>query len=131
MTKIADKTGRKTLDYYMALPYVTIIKPAEEGGFVAMIKELPGCLTQGETREEALSMVEDAKKSWILVALEDGDNIPEPERDQEYSGKFNVRIPKSLHKDLANKAKVENVSLNQLTTYLLSIGMGRKMKAEK
>lgn len=125
-----NKIVEKTLDYYMALPYTIEIRPAKAGGFIAMIKELPGCLTQGETKEEVLSMIEDAKECWLSVALEDGDVIPEPETDiQEYSGKFNVRIPKSLHKDLAKKAKIENVSLNQLTTYLLSIGMGHKMKA--
>jgi len=58
----------------------------------------------------------------ILTALEDGDNIPEPEElsKQNYSGKFNIRIPKSLYRDLAKKAKNESVSLNQLTTCLLS-----------
>jgi len=117
----------KNFDYYMGLPYTIIIKPSPEGGYVAKIKELPGCLTQGETLTEATEMIEDAKKVWIDIALQDGEEIPEPVLE-EYSGRFNIRIPKSLHKDLTFKAKEENVSLNQLTTYLLSSGVGRKMR---
>ncbi len=117
----------KDFDYYMELPYTIIIKPSPEGGYVAMIKELPGCLTQGETLSEVTEMVEDAKKAWIDIAMQDNIEIPEP-TTEEYSGKFNIRIPKSLHKDLSAKAKEENVSLNQLTTYLLSFGVGRKIK---
>lgn len=119
--------NEKNFDYYMELPYTMIIKPSPEGGYVVNIKELPGCLTQGETLEEAIEMIEDAKQAWIDIALQDNLEIPEP-TTEEYSGKFNIRIPKSLHKDLTCKAKEENVSLNQLTTYLLSSGVGRKMK---
>lgn len=104
------------------------IKPSPEDGYVASIAELPGCLTQGETLEEAMTMIQDAKAGWIDLALQDGREIPEPITDEQYSGKFNVRIPKSLHKELAIKAKEENVSLNQLTTYLLSAGIGKKIK---
>lgn len=119
----------KDLEYYMGLSYTIIIKPAKDGGYIAYIKELPGCITQGETLQEISFLIEDAKESWILTALEDGDNIPEPDdlSEQDYSGKFNIRIPKSLHRDLAKKAKNENVSLNQLTTYLLSSGVGKRI----
>ncbi|MBP2657186.1 MAG: hypothetical protein H6Q69_218 [Firmicutes bacterium] len=114
----------KTFEYYMKLPYTIILQESPEGGYVASIKELPGCITQGETKAEALEMIEDAKAGWIDIALQDGNEIPEPTTEQ-YSGKFIVRIPKSLHKSLAEKAKEENVSLNQLTTYLLSSGIGK------
>ncbi|WP_246105352.1 toxin-antitoxin system HicB family antitoxin [Sporomusa termitida] len=56
-----------------------------------------------------------------------GSDIPEPEVE-EYSGKFNLRIPKSLHKDLVIKAKAENISLNQMATYLLAKGLNAKVK---
>ncbi len=117
----------KNFDYYMSLPYTMIIKQSPEGGFVGKINELPGCLAQGETRVEVLEMLEDAKAAWIDVALEDNDEIPEP-LTKEYSGKFNIRIPKTLHKDLIIKAEEENISLNQLTTYLLSSGVGKRIR---
>lgn len=69
----------KTLDYYLALPYtIEIIPDREEGGYVARIKELRGCITQADTWEELLVMIEEAKEGWLEVALEYGHPIPEP-----------------------------------------------------
>ena len=71
----------KTLDYYLSLPYTLEIFPDEEdGGYVARVRELPGCITQADTWAELLEMVEDAKRLWLESALEHGDPIPEPER---------------------------------------------------
>jgi len=118
---------KKGLDYYLELPYRIIIYPAQEGGYVVEIPELPGCLSQGDTIEEAYTMIQDAKISWLESALEDGIDIPEPGRGiDEFSGKINIRIPKSLHRTLAEKAKEEKVSLNQYISYKLSQGLGYK-----
>lgn len=116
----------KTIDYYMGLPYRVVLHPSPEGGYAVSIPDLSGCLSQGQTAEEALSNIEDAKKCWLESALEDGIEIPEPEAsvDTDYSGRFSVRVPKSLHKALTQKAKDENVSLNQLIIYHLSKGIG-------
>ncbi|MCX7779648.1 MAG: type II toxin-antitoxin system HicB family antitoxin [Negativicutes bacterium] len=120
---------KKELEYYLSLPYRFEIIPAEEGGFVGVVPELPGCITQGETLEDTVRMINDAMRAWIECALEEGITIPEPVNSEEdYSGKFVVRVPKSLHRDLVRKAKEENVSLNQLTAYLLSSGIGRPLK---
>ena len=117
----------KNLDYYLGIPYKYTLIPAEEGGYVIEIPDLPGCISQGETVEEALAMIEDAKRGWIEIALEQGKDIPEPSKAaEEYSGKFNVRVPKSLHKALSEKAKEENISLNQFILYQLSRGIGYK-----
>lgn len=120
---------RKEIEYYLSLPYRFEIIPAEEGGYVGIVPDLPGCITQGETIEEIVHMVNDAKRAWIETAIEEGVDIPEPTvHDEDYSGKFVVRVPKSLHRDLVRKAKEENVSLNQLTTYLLSSSIGKPVK---
>ena len=112
---------RKTLEDYLKLPYKYVLHPAEEGGYVIEIPDLPGCISQGETITEAVNMIEDAKAAWIETALEDGTDIPDPARSvEEYSGKFNVRLPKSLHKALAETAGREGISLNQLILYELS-----------
>lgn len=116
----------KDLEYYMALPYTVVLKACPGGGFLAKIEELPGCMTEGDSREEALQMIEDAKRSWLAAALEDGLPIPEPEEDADatYSGRLVFRMPRSLHKTLANQAKSEGVSLNQLILYHLSRSVG-------
>lgn len=117
---------KRTLEEYLNIPYKYEIIPSPEGGYVITVPDLPGCITQAETYQEALSMIEDAKKAWIESALEDGIEIPEPISENNYSGKFNIRVPKSLHRALAQKAKEEDVSLNQLVIYHLSKGIGHK-----
>jgi len=120
---------KKNLEFFLSLPYRIELYPAAEGGFAAAIPELPGCITQGETQQEALEMIQDAKEAWIETALEEGLDIPEPIPDsEEFSGKFNLRIPLSLHRDLVRRATKEKVSLNMLVTYLLSANMGCKAK---
>ncbi|NPV69752.1 MAG: toxin-antitoxin system HicB family antitoxin [Firmicutes bacterium] len=114
----------RTLEYYLRLPYRVVLHPAEEGGYAAEIPELPGCISQGETMEEALKNIEAAKASWLESAIEDGIEIPEPTAQDEYSGKLNIRMPKSLHRALAERAREERISLNQLIVYHLARGVG-------
>lgn len=114
----------KNLDYYMNLPYrIEIVKEQEEGGYVLHCPELSGCITCGETIQEGLEMLEDAKKCWFTACLEDGVTIPEPTRLEDYSGQFKLRLPKSLHKQLAQRSSEEGVSMNQYCVYLLSKGL--------
>lgn len=114
----------KDLEYYMNLPYrIEILEDKEEGGFSLRCPELPGCFTCAETVSEGLEMLEDAKRCWLAACLEDGAAIPEPARLEDYSGQFKLRIPKSLHKLLAQKSNEEGVSMNQYCVYLLSKGI--------
>jgi predicted RNase H-like HicB family nuclease len=111
----------KDLAYYLALPYrLEIIPDPDEGGYGAAYPELPGCVTCAETMAGIVSSAEDAKRAWLEAALEEGLNIPEPTSSADYSGQFKLRMPKSLHKALAEHAKREGVSMNQYCLYLLS-----------
>lgn len=108
----------KDLEYHLRLPYRIILYPSPEGGYAAEAIDLPGCISQGRTREEALDMIEDAKRCWIAEALERGEPVPEP--CEEYSGRILLRTPKSLHKTLVERARLEGVSLNQYLNYQLA-----------
>lgn len=115
-----------TLDYYLGLNYEVHLRKltAEEGGgWVAQIPLLPGCMSDGETAEEALLNLDDAKRSWIETCLSLGQEVPVPTADT-FSGQLRVRMPKSLHKALSEKARDENVSLNQFIVYQLARGIG-------
>jgi antitoxin HicB len=69
----------KSLEYYLSLPYtIEIIPDMDDGGYVARVKELRGCITQAETWDELHEMIEEAKAGWLEVALEYGHPIPEP-----------------------------------------------------
>lgn len=117
--------NKKTLEYYLNLPYrLEIIPDKNEGGYTAWYPELPGCLTCAESLEEIVLSAQDAKRAWIEAAIEDGVDIVEPAGAQDissYSGQFRLRMPKSLHMTLALHARQEGISMNQYCNYLLTI----------
>ena len=115
----------KDLGYYMKLNYrVEVIEDRIEGGYTLHCPDLHGCITCAETIERGFEMIEDAKKCWFEACIEDGFPIPEPNNTDDYSGQFKLRIPKSLHRTLAEKSKQEGVSMNQYCVYLLSSKLG-------
>jgi predicted RNase H-like HicB family nuclease len=95
-------------------PYTRILIPDEESGtFTAQIIEFPGCLAQGATPAEAYERLEAAAESWIEAALEMQQEIPSPASDVQFSGRFVLRLPRSLHRQVAQLAELEGTSLNQ------------------
>ncbi len=113
----------KDLKYYMRLPYnITIQELHDESGdyFYARVLELDGCQSHGKTYGEAYANIREAMEGWLGIKLEYKDAIPEPLIDSSFSGKFNLRIPKTLHKRLVVEADKEGISLNQYALYKLS-----------
>lgn len=115
---------KKDIKYYLDLPYTRELIAEPEGGWFIRIKELPGCMSQGETVDEAMEMITDAMQGWLEVALSTGLKIPEPRTLEEFSGKFVVRVPKSLHRKLVETAELEGVSLNQWINFALAEAIG-------
>ena len=111
----------KTIDYYMKLNYkMEIVEDRYEGGYVVSFPDLPGCMTCGDTIEDAIRNASDAKKTWLEAALEDKFEIKEPATDENSSGQFKLRLPKSLHRSLAENSQREGVSMNQYCVSVLS-----------
>ena len=107
-------------DYFTMSYRMEIVEDKDESGFVVSFPELPGCITCGETVESAVANALDAKKAWLEAAMEDGIEIHEPDSLEDYSGQFKLRIPRSLHRSLAEHSKREGISMNQYCVYLLS-----------
>jgi predicted RNase H-like HicB family nuclease len=110
---------------YMKLPYNYVISRVEdESGsyFHASVLEFDGCHSTGDTFEEAYSSLHEAMEGWIETKLENGYAVPSPLDAGKFSGKFVVRLPKTLHARLALEAEKEGVSLNQYALYKLSAG---------
>lgn len=113
----------KPLDYYLDLEYPINVIADPDGGYVAIFPDLPGCMTQGETLEETIEMANEARELWLECEYDtDPNDIPLPSYPIDYSGKLNVRIPKSLHQLLIDAAERDNVSLDQYVTMLLTRG---------
>ncbi len=110
--------------------YPIVIRPLsveDGGGYLAEVPDLPGCMADGDTVEEALHDVESAVQSWILTAKEFGDPIPKPSVALNFSGQWRMRVPKHLHAALVLQAKEEGVSLNMLAATLLAEGIGKRL----
>lgn len=103
-----------SVEDYIKMPHAIIIKPYEDGGYFATIAEFPGCMTEADTWAETYEMIMDAKEAWIEATLEMGQQVPLPQEDLKFSGRLMVRLPQSLHKELALRAEREGTSLNQL-----------------
>lgn len=109
---------------YMKLPYTRMVHEMEdESGhyFYGKILELDGCQSTGDTIEELYESLNEAMEGYLEVKIENGLPIPEPYSAEGYSGKFNVRLPKSLHQRLSIEAEQEGVSLNTLVLYKLAL----------
>jgi predicted HicB family RNase H-like nuclease len=108
---------------YMKLPYHYLINRVEdESGsyFHASVLEFDGCHSSGDSFEDAYSSLLEAMEGWIETKLKNGFAVPPPLDTGKFSGKFVVRLPKTLHARLALEAEKEGISLNQYALYKLS-----------
>jgi antitoxin HicB len=119
------------MDEQVKYPFEIRHLSAEEGGgYLISFPDLPGCISDGGTIEEAIKNGIDAVNSWLETAKEFNDPIPEPGSSQA-SGRFVQRIPKSLHVRLAARAKQEGVSMNALVTSIIAESLGKKKPINK
>ena len=111
---------------YLKRPYGQLVVPESDGSFRAEIMEFPGCIALGSTPAQALATLEEVAESWIEAALGQGQDIPEPMENLEYSGKLVVRLPKSLHRRAAQAAEREGVSLNSFIVSSIAEQVGTR-----
>lgn len=105
------------------------LEQEEGGGWLIVFPDLPGCMSDGGTPEEAIINGRDAVSAWIKAAKEAGREIPRP--GELPSGRFIARIPRSLHARLAARAKQEGVSMNALVSTFLAESLGRRESMER
>ena len=93
--------------------------------WVAEYLDLPGCIGVGKNPHEALEEAVIFKDMWIEAALNAGKVLPIPRNtySKEYSGKFNQRVSKDLHRRLAIEAELQGVSMNSLCESYLERGL--------
>ncbi|MCL5105534.1 MAG: type II toxin-antitoxin system HicB family antitoxin [Armatimonadetes bacterium] len=118
---------KKDLEYYMSLDYPVEIRRIPEsdgGGYIATIPSLGSYafVGDGETPEEAYANLQETKRALFDEYLAQGLEIPEPPEDDvsAYSGRFVARLPRELHRDLADAAEANGISLNQYIVYALT-----------
>ena len=114
------------IDKALIHSYLFTIRPlpdADGGGFAIEYPDLPGCISDGETPEEALKHGSDAVKAYLMSCVKHGEALPSP---SSASGQWRQRVPRSLHSRLVAKARQEGVSLNTLVTAMIAEGLGQR-----
>jgi antitoxin HicB len=104
---------------------IKIIPDKESGYFAVRFPDFPNIITGGYDLREAIKNAQEALD--LTIETMEKHEIPIPKPKMRFSGQFNVRVPKDLHRELVRKAEEEGVSLNALVTYLLS----QSIKMEK
>lgn len=112
----------KTADYPFKIRHLS---KEDGGGYVIEFPDLPGCMSDGETVEEAVTNGHDAVRCWLKAAKDSGRSIPQPGAFEQQSGKWVQRVPKSIHLQLVEKAEEEGVSLNTLVIAILAEALGK------
>ena len=99
-----------------------IRKTQDEDGelYLGSYLEIPEAETYARNMESLQKRLDEVLELSLKIREEKGEEIPEPLSDNNYSGKFTLRLPKSLHKNLSIEAEKEGISLNQLALYKLS-----------
>jgi predicted RNase H-like HicB family nuclease len=112
-----------TVQDYLDLPYHIVIRHLndETGAYsFAAVQEMDGWMSHGDTYSEAFENIREAMAGWIETKLAGGFPVPLPFEESRYSGRFVVRLPRSLHARLAAEAEEEGVPLNQYALYRLA-----------
>ena len=92
----------------------------EGGGWLATFPDLPGCMSDGETPEEALRNAAEAEIAWLAAHQTWGSA-----KVAEKPARLVARLPRSIHRDLQQRASEEGVSLNTMMVVLLAHGLGK------
>jgi antitoxin HicB len=125
MTKTTTKTetekinpsGKMSLEDYHSLQYSVIITADENGGYVATIPDLEGCIAEGDTFEEAAKEIEEVRKIWLEEAFLADCQIPLPRK---FSGTISLRMPPTLHQEVFLEAQHRGISLNSYLVNLIT-----------
>lgn len=115
---------RAEIEAIIRKPYAIELVYGEtpEEGVLARVAEWPGCMTAGDTREQALAHIEDAMYDWVEGRRQDGLEVPEPMAT--YSGKVLLRMPRQIHRAADRRARNEGTSLNTWLTTAIARELG-------
>jgi len=100
----------------------------EGGGYLVEYPEIPGCMSDGETVEEAIVNAREALRDTLEVFRESGRKTPPPGVE---AAQWRQRLPRTLYLKLTERAKDEGVSINSLVTAMIAEAIGAKTPQQK
>ena len=96
----------------------------EGGGYLISFPDFAECISDGESVDEAIENGRDALKATVAALKARKMSVPAPNSGGVASGKFVARVPKTVHAQLATRARAEGVSLNALVLTFIAQGLG-------
>ena len=114
-------TANRNLDQYQFT--VRPLSKEEGGGYLVEYPDIPGCMSDGETIEEAIANGREALRDSLEVFKEFGRTIPKP---SVAAAQWRQRLPRTLYSKLTKQAKNEGVSINSLVTAIIAEAIGAK-----
>jgi antitoxin HicB len=119
------RTNCKTEEYRIA---VRPLSKEEGGGYLVEYPEIPGCMSDGETVEEAIANGREALRDCLEVFKESGRKAPRPGVE---AAQWRQRLPRTLYLKLTEQAKSEGVSINSLVTAIIAEAIGARRKTKE
>jgi antitoxin HicB len=111
--------------------YAVEIEQEEDGTWTVAVPDLPGAVAVAAGPVEAIAEVGDAIDAWIAAARAEGATVPPPTPAvDQFSGRFVVRVPRSLHRAATQRAAREGVSLNTYCVTALTQAVTRGLAGE-
>ncbi len=124
--------NRDRVEEILNRPYRRVLVPdALSGGVTATIPEFPGCIAEGASTADALENLERVARSWVESLLSRGLDVPSPMESRDYSGRFPLRLPRSLHERAAQIATEDGVSLNTFLIMTIAERLGLRQATAK
>jgi antitoxin HicB len=114
------RTPRKTDEYRIT---IRPLSKDEGGGYLVEYPEIPGCMSDGETIEEAIANGREALRDCLAVFRESGRPAPRPSIE---AAQWRQRLPRTLYQKLTEQAKSEGVSINSLVTAMIAEAIGSR-----
>lgn len=119
---MSARITKGSLDSY---PFtVRRLSKEDGGGYLVEYPDIPGCMSDGETVEEAIANAREALRDSIEVLREIGRKIPKPSAAQ--PAQWRQRLPRTLYRKLTAQAESEGVSINSLVTAIIAEAVGRR-----
>ena len=114
-------TSNQALDQYQFT--VRPLSQEEGGGYLVEYPDIPGCMSDGETIDEAIANGREALRDCMDVFRESGRKIPKAIIE---AAQWRQRLPRTLYSKLTKQAENEGVSINSLVTAIIAEAIGAK-----
>lgn len=117
-------TTNRSLDEYQFT--VRPLSKEEGGGYLVEYPDIPGCISDGETIEEAIANGREALRDCVAVFHESGRKVPKPGIE---AAQWRQRLPRTLYSKLTVQAEKEGVSINSFVTAIIAEAIGARLTA--